>query len=150
MSVVARAMELRDLARAEDKAQRDENLLHDQVWCVFDRDEHPRFEEACARAEQEDLRVALSNPCFELWPLLHLEAQTERLHRHDLQRKVTKLLKLANPKSLPLEKFHHGYQDAVDRARELRKTAACTERPRGNPTTNVDELTEQIREGGQP
>lgn len=46
-----------------------------QVWCVFDRDnvEAGRFRQALERAAAGDLRVAYSNPKFEVWLLLHFE-----------------------------------------------------------------------------
>ena len=37
----------------------------DQVWAVFDRDEHPRYNEAVTLCEQTGIHVARSNPCFE-------------------------------------------------------------------------------------
>ena len=44
---------------------------YDDVFCVFDRDEHPSFEEACAVAKANKLKLARSWPCFEFWLLLH-------------------------------------------------------------------------------
>ena len=40
---------------------------NDQVWAVFDRDEHPRFDEAIALCDGHGVLVGRSNPCFELW-----------------------------------------------------------------------------------
>lgn len=48
----------------------------DQVWCVFDveaPDPHPDLLEAYRQAERAGVEVAVSNPCFELWLLLHFE-----------------------------------------------------------------------------
>lgn len=36
----------------------------DQVWAVFDRDEHPRYNEAVTLCEQAGVHVARSNPCL--------------------------------------------------------------------------------------
>ena len=44
----------------------------DEVWAVFDRDEHPQFEEAVRLCEQNGVKVGRSNPCFEVWLILHL------------------------------------------------------------------------------
>jgi hypothetical protein len=48
---------------------------YDQVWCVFDRDEIPaeRFNRALELARQKKIRVAYSNPAFELWYALHFQ-----------------------------------------------------------------------------
>ncbi|MCA1670908.1 MAG: RloB family protein, partial [Actinobacteria bacterium] len=42
----------------------------DEVWCVVDRDEFD-LESAVIRATELDVRLAVSNPYFELWLLLH-------------------------------------------------------------------------------
>ncbi|MGW7519299.1 RloB family protein [Streptomyces sp. NPDC054796] len=47
-----------------------------QVWCLFDRDEHKFVREAVALAEREQIGVAYSHPCFELWRLLHYQNYT--------------------------------------------------------------------------
>ncbi|MGH3935680.1 MAG: RloB family protein [Pseudonocardiaceae bacterium] len=45
----------------------------DEVWCVVDSDEFD-LEPAVALAAKLDGRLAVSNPCFELWLLLHHQA----------------------------------------------------------------------------
>jgi hypothetical protein len=56
------------------RAQRqdDDFLAHDEVWCAFDRDQHERFEDACQMARDNQLELAVSNPCFSArrnpWP----------------------------------------------------------------------------------
>jgi len=61
------------LQQAEQNVRRhkDENLRWDQVWCVLDVDQHQRMDDARAVAEKSGVRLAVSDPCFELWPLLH-------------------------------------------------------------------------------
>ena len=44
---------------------------HDQVRAVFDRDNHPRFGEAVELCRKHGVHVGCSNPCFELWLILH-------------------------------------------------------------------------------
>jgi hypothetical protein len=41
------------------------------VYCVFDVDEHPNINSALEMARANNISVALSNPCFEYWLLLH-------------------------------------------------------------------------------
>lgn len=43
----------------------------DEVFCVFDRDEHTTFKQACDKAEAKKLNLVVSWPCFEFWLLLH-------------------------------------------------------------------------------
>jgi hypothetical protein len=52
----------------------------DTTWAVFDGDEHRRadpkgWKAAIELAAREDVRLAVSNPCFEFWFLLHFEEQ---------------------------------------------------------------------------
>ena len=42
-----------------------------RTWVVFDRDAHPSFVQAINEAETQGISIAYSNPCFELWVLLH-------------------------------------------------------------------------------
>ena len=84
-AVQTKAADRRDQARSRGRA-------FDEVWCVFDRDEHPNIPEALALAEQHGIGVAFSNPCIELWFILHFEDQTASIHRHDAQRRSATLL----------------------------------------------------------
>ena len=45
---------------------------YDEIWCVFDIDEHPNVPQAVEEARQVGVEVAVSNPCFELWLVLHI------------------------------------------------------------------------------
>lgn len=45
-----------------------------EVYCVIDRDTHPRFEEALnAASAQPKINMVVSYPCFEFWLLLHFK-----------------------------------------------------------------------------
>lgn len=46
---------------------------YDQVYCVFDRDEHPDFNEAKDAAKKVGFITIFSWPCFEYWILLHFK-----------------------------------------------------------------------------
>lgn len=52
----------------------------EEVWCVFDVDEH-RWKEAAGQAQKLGFGVAISNPCFELWLLLHFRPQSAHVER---------------------------------------------------------------------
>ncbi len=74
--------------RAESDAQRtgDAFLAYDEIWCVFDVDEHPNLNDASQLAAARHIELAVSNPCFELWLPLHFRESPGALHRRDLQR----------------------------------------------------------------
>jgi hypothetical protein len=45
----------------------------DEVWAVFDRDEHYHYEDAIRLCEEHGICVGRSNPCFEIWLILHFQ-----------------------------------------------------------------------------
>lgn len=54
----------------------DEEGEIDEFWCVFDVEwprNHPDLKEAIERARQGDIQLAISNPCFEMWLILHFQ-----------------------------------------------------------------------------
>jgi hypothetical protein len=132
--------------RAEDRAkrERDENLRWDQVWAVFDMDDHPNVDDAKQLAIDNDISLAVSNPCFELWAVLHFVDQRAHIERGKLRAELKKHLP-AYDKELDFATVHVGYDDAIQRAQSLDKSAAQTGRPGGNPTTGIYLLTEMIR-----
>ena len=147
-TVVQVAIELRDVAIRKARSYQDENLRFDEVWCVFDVDEHPNIDEACQCASADSIQVAVSSPCFELWALLHFQDQTAEIHRHDAQSAIKCHLPRYE-KELDFGRLIVGYNDAVRRARELDALAASHKDLRRNPSTGVYRLTESIRRVGQ-
>lgn len=143
LSVVQKAQKLRNKAKVDAKRQGDLFLAYDAVWCTFDVDEHPNIPEAIETARQSDLQVAVSNPCFELWLVLHHRDPPGLIHRHDVQR----LLKTFLPgydKHVSYDDYRAGYGQACQRARQLDQLAQRMNEPRRNPSTGVYRLTESI------
>jgi len=68
-----------------------ENGDRDEVWIVFDHDEHPEVEQTLARAESLGIETGYSNPCFEVWLLLHFTDYDRDEHRHMTQKECEKL-----------------------------------------------------------
>lgn len=67
-----------------DKAE-EEAAGFDEVWVAFDRDEHPEWKESVDRAVRGGMRLAISNPCVELWGLLLHRDQGAYLARDKAQ-----------------------------------------------------------------
>lgn len=63
----------------------------DAVWCVFDRDEtsDESIKEVCNMANKKNIKTCFSNPCFEVWYLLHFEDYNTTLG--DCRNVITKL-----------------------------------------------------------
>ena len=58
---------------ARERASREEAEI-DEFWCVFDvewPEHHPALSEATELADKNGIKLAVSNPCFELWLALH-------------------------------------------------------------------------------
>ncbi len=64
----------------------DERVRGDSIWAVYDGVEHYNhnkrdWDEALDLAKSNNVRLAISNPSFELWYLLHFQDQTKWLER---------------------------------------------------------------------
>lgn len=91
-----------------------------------------------------DVNLAISNPCFELWALIHFEDQRGHIARD----KVRTALKRHQPrydKQLDFASMRPLYERAVQRAKELDQAAERLGDPGRNPSTAVYRLTESIR-----
>lgn len=75
-----------DHQRRAPRSEADGFEPYDQVWCVFDVEAprpHARLAAALALARRNRVHCAISNPCFELWLLLHFQDQTGYLTTED-------------------------------------------------------------------
>lgn len=112
---------------------------------MFDRDAHERFNEAVDRAYGLGFELAVSNPCVELWLLLHFRDSPGAQHRNTLQRMMCDHVD-GYDKSLRFEDFEERVDDATARARRLDAAAEARGDPRfGNPSTGFYRLTESIK-----
>jgi hypothetical protein len=121
---------------------------YDEVWCVFDCDIHPHLSDALDMAHANGIQVAFSNPCLELWFLLHFKEQMSAIHRHDAQREAYGLLsckpKCLSPSSLDL--LVERFDEANAIAKRLdKKHEGDGSPPMSNPSSNLGPLVERIR-----
>ena len=147
-TLVERAAARKRDSEEEARRARDENLRYEEIWCVFDIDEHPKLPDARQQARDNGIELAVSNPCFELWLLLHFREQ----HAHIECKAVATLLKTyirSYRKHVPFEVLRDGYSEAVQRAQRLDGHHIDVNTVGGNPSTNVYQLTERIREFGR-
>jgi hypothetical protein len=115
----------------------------DEIWCVVDVDDFD-IDEAANTARRAKVSLAVSNPCFELWLLLHhadctaycdgYEGVAARLKKHVHDYDKTRL---------NFARYRNGVDDAVRRATALDPSGQEFGR---NPSTNVWQLVERIRE----
>lgn len=138
------AKEHKRAAEADAKRYGDTYLDFDEVWCVFDRDDHERFHDACAMARDNGFGLAVSNPCVELWLLLHFRESPGMQHRDDLRRMLRDEYLPGYDKRLDFDDVVHGIGDATARARRLDADATAMGEPGRNPTTGFYLLTDSI------
>ncbi len=136
-------------SRREAKRYRDAHRAFDQVWCVVDVDDHRRLQEARIMARDNDIELVVSNPCFELWLILHFREQTAHIDRFQLKSACRKLPPGNHRDHPPFDAFMPRYDDAVRRARHLDEVHGRNGEPGKNPSTGVHRLTERIRESIQ-
>lgn len=146
--LVERAIELRDDAARMARRTNDENLKYDEVWCVFDVDTHERLTAARHTAQASGVKIALSNPCFELWLLLHLTEHSAYVTAEQVYRLLRKHLPQYD-KHLRFDDVAPGYTDAVRRAEHLDQRHAELGESDDNPSTGMHRLTERIRQFGK-
>ena len=138
-TVVREAKQLR-----EDERRQGEQ--YDEVYCVFDRDEHPAFDNASSEAATSGLKLARSWPCFEFWLLLHFVC-SRRPYTNEGGRSpcgnCIRDLRSHLPgykKATPglFRKLEDRLEDAKRNAERIQTDARTTGAP--NPSTEVHEL----------
>ena len=143
-SLVNRA---RTIVKRQRKQQQDDRF--DEIWCVFDRDEHLDVASAIQEARDMGVGVAFSNPCFELWLVLHVEDRTAHTDRREIQRRCGEL-GLTEGKWIPeeaLRKLESGFPKAKERAQRLDQMHERDGSPvLSNPSATVWRLVDRLRE----
>ncbi|MGW1180359.1 RloB family protein [Streptomyces drozdowiczii] len=126
---------------------------YDEVWCVIDVEApvpHPGLDEALLLARRHGIEVVLTNPCFELWILLHFQDVLGYHTSEEAQRALEKLGVAgysASRKHLNFGDVTVGHTDAAGRARSLRSSGV--DGLRANPWTDVDRLVARLKAAGQ-
>lgn len=145
-----RLVELAKGARAdadrEARRAHDDSLRYDEVWCVFDCDEHARLKPAIDQATSLELGLAVSNPCFDLWLLLHFQDQ----HASITTKKTGDAVRVHVPryvKHMDFAKLEGHGKDALRRAQKLDDMSRRNGERHANPTTGVWHLIARLCEG---
>ncbi len=143
--LVEAAIKIKKEAEKQAKRKNDSFLKYDQVWCVFDVDENRSIQDARKMARDNDIRLAISNPCFEIWLYLHFAEQPGMQTCQELRRKMKKFIPGYN-KHVNFSDYQDGYEIAVTRAKKLAENSQPDKEDEVNPSTSVWKLTEQIRQ----
>lgn len=118
---------------------------YDEVWCLFDRDKHPNFEESIQIALDRGYLLAVSNPCIELWLWLHHRPSPgPRTHTH-MQEMLKHQLDEEYDKHIRVDFYFPKLKTAVAAAFRLERQAIEDgEAPFGNPSTTMYKLVISI------
>lgn len=123
-----------------------------RVWAVFDRDEHRDFDTALSTAADNHIDCAFSNPCFELWPLLHIQDHDAPIHRHRLQSLLHSLMPSYDHKAGAIVDFTQicdRVDAAMKRAEQMNERRRKDGSPSGNPSTTFHALVKIIVANGK-
>ncbi|MBN1124645.1 MAG: RloB domain-containing protein [Sedimentisphaerales bacterium] len=150
ITVVDYALELRE--ERKKRARRSPILTpYDDVWCVVDVEipPHESLNRACVKARDNNLKFALSNPCFEYWYLIHFEHTSALMNSID--EVITRLkhhqsgYKKNDPDFFTIV-FPHT-QKAIDNAEAvLREKHYEDDLRKCNPSTHVHRIVKKLLE----
>lgn len=140
-----------DFAEYEMKKESIDFDEGDSVWCVFDVDENSNsvLKDTSDHAKKLKIKIALSNPCFELWYLLHYKQHSSEIFRDD----VIKELKMFIKDYEKNKSFNHilqsNQQVAIERTKKLNalheKNKHLLFSRESNPSSQVFQLVEYIK-----
>lgn len=148
LSVVNHTIALRDARKRE--ARRGRAVAYDSAWAVFDTeraDTNPKLNEALQKATAHKIRVALSNPCFEFWILLHDEYTTASFVK--CENVIRRIKDRHQPNyekgTVEAEQYISKIATAARNAAKCRQHHA-TAGTEGNPSTDVDLLVREMND----
>ena len=151
MTVVRAAVQERQRLLRRARTTRDSFEVF-RVWAVFDRDAHPEVSHAIEFATAHGVDVAFSDPCFEIWPLLHLCDYGSVLDRYKVQRLLRDLMPAYDHVKSPMIDFDaikDRFPIAYERAQKLSRARAAEGDPYGCPSTTVGVLVQKIIDNGK-
>ena len=136
--------------------------LWDEVYCIFDRDQHEHYQEAIEQTRRLDGKLKTAKPmtspvrfmaipsipCFELWFVLHFQTATREEQRHTIKHRLENCIPGYD------KYFEDMFERTKDRlpiayrnATNARKRKAET--GNGNPSTDADILVKRLHEIGE-
>lgn len=144
LQLVTRALERKEADAVLERRRR--GRAYDEYWCVFDRDAHPSFAQAGRLAASGGIELAISNPCIELWFILHFRDHTAYLESHEACREAQTLLSCGKVLTEPAkDALFEARGIAARRAQNLDRQHARNLQPPGhNPSSSVRNLIAKI------
>jgi len=144
--LVERACREKKAAEKQARQTRDPNTKIDELWCAFDVDEHLMIKEARQQAEDNGIHLAVSNPCIELWLLIHFTDLQGHIHRHEARRQLQQHIKGYDKRLVTLDQLEGRFEEARERAKKLeaKHKGDATSFPDNNPSSDMWKLIETM------
>jgi hypothetical protein len=144
LTLVRAAVALKREAVRDAQRSGEAGSARDQYWCIFDVDDHPNLAQAVDLAKANGIELAISNPCFELWALLHFQDQHGYLERQVAADYLKKYV-ADYEKRLPCTELLGRSQYACERAKRLEDEHVGAGSPKTeNPSSGVWRLVEVL------
>lgn len=108
----------------------------DEVWLIIDRDTWPekQLESVFSACHKQGFNLALSNPRFEYWLLLHFDNGDGIATGKDCKKRLKRYLPHFEKGHVEIEKLEPFVKDAISRAKQ-KDTPPCNDWPRTVGTT---------------
>lgn len=142
----------RKKARRVEASHSNVVVEYDEVWCVFDVDAHPRIKTAIKTADENGINVALTNPCFEFWLLLHfVRFGTTNQNRHQVQKELRQYIPGYEKGGDYVDAVFNGIGKAITRAEHILASQwqvdpeKAVELLKCNPSTAVHLVMKKLR-----
>lgn len=120
----------------------------DEIWCVFDVEQlahNSSFFEAVEKARKHKLKLAVSNPSFEYWYLLHFECTNRPfLNASEVEKQLKTYIPHYAKGTSVYTDLQSKTSDAIDNANKLRINSNDDWENFPNPSTSVDNLVISI------
>lgn len=145
----------------------------DRVFCVFDVDINynnnnalqskiDEINKAKVLSNKNHIRLAISNPCFEIWYLLHFEYTTANLKDYDsVKQRLDKYIEKYDKNKNVYDELKNYLKDAIERCKKLKKHHESLDKNlpnsesdylkftaenivKSNPYTNIGDLIEYM------
>lgn len=122
----------------------------DEIYCVYDVDDNTDadLENARILADKDGIKIYLSNPCFEIWFLLHFIEVNAAQDRHDLIEELKKYIRDYRKCKDVYPQLKYIQKNAITNARKLNQmheengiSLSCRS---CNPSTQVFQIVEHI------
>lgn len=110
------------IARLDEFQQKYEIGDGDMLWLVVDVDNwgDQKLSRICRAAKQKGYKLGISNPCFEVWLLLHIsDLDSQDKTCKDFEKRIRSILGSYNKSNLDLPRYKTNIINAIDRAKAL-------------------------------